>query len=114
MNALGFGVVQVYTSDRPGYGPGSPTAGYAGYLEERWHWSYYPVAQALLEWAGANKPRVLARLQAAWNDVRTGSTYASARTALGWSSTTNPFRYVEAHWEDYVFNVNRWVTPPVT
>jgi hypothetical protein len=113
-NALGFGVVQVYTPDRPGYTASSPRTGYAGYLEERWHWSYYPVAQALLEWARDNKPAVLARLQAAWTDVRTGSRYSGARTTLGFGTSTDPFRFIESRWEDFVFNVNRSVTPPVT
>ncbi len=107
--------MQVYTPDRPGYTASSPVTGYDGYLEERWHWSYYPVAGALLEWAqqASNKALVLARLRAVWGDVSTGSAHAAARRTLGWTSSTNPFEYIERHWERYVFNVSRYVTPPV-
>lgn len=114
-NALSFGITQVYTPDRPGYTSAAPLSGYAGYIEERWHWSYYPVAQALLEWAQqpAKKALILAALQAAWGDLRTSSTHSAARTSLGWGSSTNPFSYIETHWETFFFNVNRFVTPPV-
>ncbi len=114
-HSMSFGISQVYTPDRPGYGPTSPQTGYDGYIEERWHWSYYPVAQALLEWAheSSNKARLQARLTAAWSAVGTSSTYSAARSAVGWTGSVNPFSHVASQWEAFFFNVNRHVTPPV-
>ncbi len=114
-NAMAFGMVQVYTADRPGYTATSKQTGYDGYIEERWHWSYYPVAQAILEWSSqsGNKTAISARMRQVWNEVRTHKRYAKVRRGLSWTSSTDPFVYVGAHWENYVFNVNRYVTPPI-
>src|SRR5262249_24954006 len=84
-NALAFGMVQTYTDDRPGYTSSTRLDGFDGYIEDRWHWSYWPVAQALLEWTQvpANRTALRTRLMSAWEDVRTGSSFATARSALG-------------------------------
>ncbi len=43
-NASMYGFIQSFT-------PSSVPTGGSGYMDERWHWSYYPIAQALLEYA---------------------------------------------------------------
>jgi hypothetical protein len=58
-----------------------------GYMEERWHWSYYPIAQALLEFAHENQSHIQARLLEQWG-------------------STPQFSYILAHWHQYIFNVN--------
>ncbi len=77
-NAATFGFLQSFTA-------GSQAAG--GYIEERWHWSYYPVAQALLEFARTNQTDLEAALVKKWKDKP-------------------QFSYVRAEWKKFVFKVN--------
>jgi hypothetical protein len=114
-NALAFGMVQTYTDDRPGYTATTVEVGFDGYIEERWHWSYWPVAHALLEWTQvpANRTALRTRLVSAWDDVRTGSSFAATRTALGWTTGTDPFSFIQANFGSFTDNVNRFVSPPM-
>ena len=59
-----------------------------GYSEERWHWSYYPAAQALLEWADTHRGDIDTRLKALWG--------GQAR-----------YSFLSAHWQEFVFNVSQ-------
>ena len=56
--AARFGFGQPFTADSGGYGRGP--------LEERWHWSYLPVARALAGFARAHERAVGERLAALW------------------------------------------------
>jgi hypothetical protein len=60
-------------------------------MAERWHWSYYPIAQALLEFAKAHQKEIDAELRAHWTDA---------------SGNIKPeFKFIADHWRDYMFNV---------
>lgn len=77
-NAATYGFIQTFTA----------TSGIlGGYIEERWHWSYYPVAQALLEFAQTHQTDIETALHTQWG--------------------TNPqFSLIRRRWRDFVFNVN--------
>lgn len=79
-NAATFGFLQSFTA-------ASEAAG--GYIEERWHWSYYPLAQALLEFARAHQTELETVLHARW-------------------PTSSPqFSLVRGRWRDFVFHVSQ-------
>jgi hypothetical protein len=85
-HAYEFGYFQPYTQGEHG----------AGYMEERWHWSYYPIGQALLEWAHANQAKVEVALNQQWDAFE-----------KRWSSRgTRYFDFVRANWRSYVFTVD--------
>jgi hypothetical protein len=77
-HAIGFGFVQPYGGDR---GPSVVCC------EERWHWSYLPVAQALLDWAASHLTEIGDRLLALWSD-------------------RPPYRLLVEHWQDLLLDVN--------
>jgi hypothetical protein len=77
-NASRYGFIQSFTA--------WSTFMSTGYMEERWHWSYYPVAQALLDFARANQAALDARLMSEWG-------------------SSPQFSYIRANWRSYVFNV---------
>lgn len=79
-NASTYGYIQTFTP--------MSTFMRLGYTEERWHWSYYPAAQALLEWADAHRSDLDTRLRALW---------------VGRAE----FSFLRAHWQEFVFNVNQ-------
>ena len=67
-NASTYGFIQPFT----------PTSTFmtGGYIEERWHWSYYPAAQALLEFARQHQADIETRLMAEWgSDAGSSATY---------------------------------------
>jgi hypothetical protein len=78
-NAGSYGFIQAYTPMQ---------AGGAGFMEERWHWSYYPVAQALLEFARAHQAEIEAELTVQWQG-------------------RPQYSFVQQHWREYMFNVNQ-------
>jgi hypothetical protein len=100
-NAARFGFLQSFT-------PGSASGG-MGYMPEPWHWSYYPVARALLRWfrrpapaarpgqppPQSNEQRVEDILRVQWAGVRRP---AAARTT--------EFTFIESNWRSFVQNVN--------
>ena len=79
-NAASYGFIQSFT------GSSVPAGGF-GYMEERWHWSYYPVSQALLEFASANQAAIQTEL---FNQWRADPKYS----------------FIKSHWKDFVFNVS--------
>jgi hypothetical protein len=78
-NASRYGFIQSFTA--------WSTFMSTGYMEERWHWSYYPVAQALLEFGRANQAALGTRLMSEWG-------------------SSPQFSYIRANWRSYVFNVS--------
>lgn len=78
-NASTYGFVQTYSL--------ASTFMRLGYMEERWHWSYYPIGQALLEYARGHRSDIEAALLSQWG--------------------TNPaFSYIRSHWREFMFNVD--------
>lgn len=69
------------------------------YMEERWHWSYYPIGQALLEFAAAHTNEVGDALDSQWSGFE-------ARWNRGRSGERPFFGYVRAHWREFMFNVD--------
>jgi hypothetical protein len=74
-----FGFVQPYRERTPDNG--------SGYLEERWHWSYWPVSGAVLIILDENRDEYQRRLEELYR--KQGLDYA----------------YPLEHWPEYVFNV---------
>jgi len=64
------------------------------YMEERWHWSYYPIAHALRRWAEAHDDEIGGALDVLWTDLE-----------RRWGGRTPYFDYVRANWKSYMFNV---------
>lgn len=78
-NASTYGFVQTYSL--------ASTFMRLGYMEERWHWSYYPIGQALLEFARNHQTDIQAALTAQWG-------------------TNSAFSHIRNHWREYMFNVD--------
>ncbi|MEQ1903082.1 MAG: DUF4157 domain-containing protein [Pirellulaceae bacterium] len=76
-NASRYGFMQPFNT-KGGYGK--------GYTEERWHWSYYPIAQALLEFAKEHQKEIDEELQKHWKDKP-------------------EYEFISKNWRDYLFNV---------
>jgi hypothetical protein len=95
-NAIVYGMIQPYTAGRSG-----------GYQEERWHWSYYPVAQALVEATQANEPAVESRLGTLWDQRRQAMIGAGQI-----SQQEDPYSYVRSHWREFVYQVQQRAASP--
>jgi LAS superfamily LD-carboxypeptidase LdcB len=78
-NASAYGFVQTYTATSAFMG--------LGYMEERWHWSYWPISQALLEFARNHQSTIQAALTTKWGGA-------------------SQYSFISKHWKDYMFNVN--------
>jgi len=83
-NAIQYGFVQSFDA--------LSTFMRLGYTEERWHWSYYPIAQALLEFARDHLPDLESRLLREWG-------------------TSSQFSFIRDHWQEFLFNVHQTPTP---
>jgi hypothetical protein len=81
-NAATWGFIQPFET-QGGYGK--------GYMAERWHWSYYPIAQALLEFAIAHQSEIEDELRLHWTDNK--------------GIVQEQFKFIMDHWRDYMFNV---------
>ncbi|MFE7274207.1 D-alanyl-D-alanine carboxypeptidase family protein [Streptomyces sp. NPDC057623] len=79
-NAAHYGFLQTYTAQSAKASP--------AISEERWHWSYAPVAEAVLAFVQANQTLIGDALDEQW-------AYDPAR-----------YTYIKAHWRDYMFHVN--------
>ncbi len=85
-NAPGFGFFQSYR-------PHS-----AIYMAERWHWSYYPIAQALTEFASNHRDLVADHLERLWDRLE--------RRFNGEApEPTDYFDYIRREWPPYMFDV---------
>jgi len=92
-----WGFYQPYSADRD---PERP-----GYMEERWHWSYYPIAQALLEFGEENERELEKAMHKQWDgfEKRWNRRQRNRRAY---------FRFVRENWHHYVFNVDRSLKEP--
>ncbi|MET8977010.1 D-alanyl-D-alanine carboxypeptidase family protein [Streptomyces sp. NPDC004539] len=79
-NAARYGFLQTYTADSAQNSP--------AISQERWHWSYAPVSEAVLRFVRANEPLVDDALAGLWS-------YDPAR-----------YTYIKANWRNYMFHVN--------
>ncbi|MFU8804687.1 MAG: D-alanyl-D-alanine carboxypeptidase family protein, partial [Bradymonadaceae bacterium] len=68
------------------------------HMEERWHWSYYPIAQALLEFVALNDGPVDAALNAQWDALE-------ARWNRRRREPREYFPYIREHWRTYLFGI---------
>ncbi|MCB1035771.1 MAG: D-alanyl-D-alanine carboxypeptidase family protein, partial [Acidobacteria bacterium] len=80
-NASTYGFMQPFTVDS--------NFNRLGYIEERWHWSYYPIAQAVLEWSKKHVADIEADLKAS-----------------DWKKNPARFTFIQAHFKEFMFNVN--------
>ena len=78
-NASTYGFIQSFTA--------TSTFMRLGYIEERWHWSYYPIAQALLEFARSHQSDIEQELLSRWGSSR-------------------QFSFIQQHWREYMFHVS--------
>ncbi|MEM1349067.1 MAG: D-alanyl-D-alanine carboxypeptidase family protein, partial [Myxococcota bacterium] len=85
-NARAHGFFQTFIHHEAHEGP--------AYMEERWHWSYYPIASALHRWAEAHEDELAAALNTLWTQIE-----------QRWGGRTPYFDYVRANWKSYMFNV---------
>ena len=83
-NASTYGFIQPFDT-KGGQG--------VGYMSERWHWSYYPVAQAALEFIMDHDDEVEAALLKLWSDGKGG--------------IKPEFSFIAKNWRNYVFNVEQ-------
>jgi hypothetical protein len=67
------------------------------YMEERWHWSYYPVSHALLGWARAHQADLESKLFQIWDDYE--ARWNGARQDRPF------FSHLRTHWRGYVLTV---------
>lgn len=91
-NALSFGFFQPYQGIASNHGQ-------SGYMEERWHWSYLPISQALYRFVQQNDTRVEAALFAQWDEIE-------ARSNRGRREPATFFPFVRANWRAYMFHVD--------
>ncbi len=83
-NASTYGFIQPFNT-KGGYG--------IGYTTERWHWSYYPIAQALLEFAKLHRTEIDTELQKHWKDAK---------------GVVKPeFQFISKNWYSYLSNVEQ-------
>jgi LAS superfamily LD-carboxypeptidase LdcB len=76
---------------------GHETLGEHTYIEERWHWSYYPIAQALMEIMLEHPEQVTLALNSQWDTFE--------KRWAGKGEVIPYFGYIRKHWRDYVFNI---------
>ncbi len=89
-HALDYGFFQPYRSPRANY----------AHMEERWHWSYYPIAQALWDFVYHHQDRFEEALFERWD-----------RFEAQWNPQHGPyFDHLRARWRDYFFHIH---LPPV-
>jgi hypothetical protein len=67
-------------------------------MTERWHMSYYPIAQALLEFINANAVEIETELLRLWKKSGSGS-------GSGASSPGPEFAFIKTSWQNYLANV---------
>lgn len=85
-HALSYGFFQSYGAD-------SDT-----YMEERWHWSYYPIAQALTDFAADQSTRVDGRLNRLWDRL-------AHRFNRGRADDLAFFDHIRDHWKPFMFDI---------
>jgi len=81
-NGSAFGFIQPFDT-RGGHG--------TGYISERWHWSYYPIAEAALEFVMDHEDQVEGKLHELWGDAH--------------GAIKPEFSFIAKNWKNYLFNV---------
>ena len=102
-HALTHGFFQPFT--------GPDALGQHTYIEERWHWSYYPIAQALIAYIEDHPERYEEALDALWGELDD--------RWIGKKRDRSYFSYVKEHWRAYVLHTARlelsllpvWMSP---
>ena len=89
-NARFFGFIQSFET--------APAPGEARHMPEPWHWSYWPAAQALVDFTLAHDADVETALIAQW---RTEGTVATGATV------PSRFTFALANWRSFVRNVTQ-------
>jgi LAS superfamily LD-carboxypeptidase LdcB len=79
-NAAHHGFIQPYTA--------KSSEDHPSISEERWHWSYYPVSEAILDFIRENTEEITAQLEKIWS-------YDPKR-----------YTYIKENWKNYFFHVN--------
>jgi len=97
-NARRFGFIQPYTDDST-----LRNTHDLGYMAERWHWSYYPIAQALLDFF--QDPAHQSFLQSVIRAEQSAFERRHAAEMAAESRFRDPFTFVGEHWINYVSNV---------
>jgi len=82
-NASTYGFMQPFTTDSK--------LMRLGYIEERWHWSYYPIAQALVDWSKGLNNRLFLFFSLSLSD---------------WANDPKRYTFILKHWPEFFFNVN--------
>ncbi|MEO5558144.1 MAG: DUF4157 domain-containing protein [Dokdonella sp.] len=85
-NAATWGFMRPFET-KGGYGK--------GYMAEPWHWSYWPIAQALLEFARENRTDMEDMLHAHWQKPGAAPAKASGQ-----------FEFIWAAWKNFLNNVD--------
>ena len=76
------------------FGPDAQTQQFA-HMEERWHWSYYPIAQAIWEHLREREHLFEPVLHTLWS-----------RLERRWGTYPSPyFTHMREHWRDYLFHI---------
>ena len=89
--ALDFGFFQPYQGQPPER---------RAHMEERWHWSYFPIAQALWDFAAHQQDHIEEVLNESWDHFE-----------RRWGALRGPyFDHMRQYWRDYLFNI---YVPPV-
>ena len=97
-NARFFGFTQAFTAT-------SVPAGEQGYMAEPWHWSYWPVAEAVVEFILDPRNHIRDAVEEAWDlEDRPRRRRRAAGTPL---AVPARYQFVDLHWEEYVRNVTR-------
>jgi hypothetical protein len=89
-HGMSFGFFQPYTA--------APER--AGYMEERWHWSYLPIGEALLEYAQENEATIDKALSRQWRLLEDKWNRRKRRPE-------HYFDWIEKNWRSFVFEVDR-------
>ena len=92
---------QWLTAHGPAHGFFQPYSGEVdrkGYMEERWHWSYHPIAQALMRFAQEHPTELEDALQTQWQELekRWNRKRRRPHDYFGW---------IRQHWRPFVFEV---------
>jgi hypothetical protein len=97
-NARRFGFIQPYTDDST-----LRNTGDLGYMAERWHWSYYPIAQALLDFF--QDPAHQSFLDSVIRAEQSAFATRHRAEMIADPRLRDPFSFVVGHWTNYVTNV---------
>jgi hypothetical protein len=88
-NAIQYGFIQSFTRESAALG--------IAHMEERWHWSYWPVADAIVTYISNHDTAMNNELMNAPMSSAAGDTWGTAKDTS----------FVHNNWRNLLFNVNR-------